>query len=477
MLTSYFKKLSHHHAWPVYVTPLLYVLAAIYSTGFYHWDEHFQILEFLSYFKGNVSGELLPWEFSHQMRSWVQPLFYYLLQWPLSFLKIENPFYHVLLFKLVTGFLSLIALKSVFDWTKKEFSENDQKVYQYIACFLWFLPMLHTRHSSEAFAGGLFAVATVIFFHQTNRFKIFFSGFLFTVAIYARFQMGVPILSLVLWVLFLGQDKVKRLLLLFLGFVVAFSLCTAIDSLAYGELVFTPWNYFYENIVLDQASRFGRSPWFDYLKQVFNRSFMPIGLMIIISVFYFWRKNLKHPLTWMTLSFVLIHQLVSHKELRFLFPLTFFVPYFLTYCYSNFSQLVANYKKIGHTLVTLNFLLLIVYTVKPLHPSYNLYRYLYQHEIKSVYFQKAHHPFRLADLPTSYFKRPYLETKSLEETTPPNEQHFVFNPHGRYLEQYLTNENCTLAYSSYPQFVVKSTTFRPYIKKHKVWTLFTCSPS
>jgi phosphatidylinositol glycan class B len=46
---------------------ILHLLAAIFSVGFYHTDEHFQILEFLNYKLGRSTGAELAVEFGQRM--------------------------------------------------------------------------------------------------------------------------------------------------------------------------------------------------------------------------------------------------------------------------------------------------------------------------------------------------------------------------------------------------------------------------
>jgi hypothetical protein len=42
---------------------LIYAISAWFSTGFYHGDEHFQIIEFACHKMGSVSQDQLAWEF------------------------------------------------------------------------------------------------------------------------------------------------------------------------------------------------------------------------------------------------------------------------------------------------------------------------------------------------------------------------------------------------------------------------------
>jgi phosphatidylinositol glycan class B len=53
--------------------------------------------------------------------------------------------------------------------------------------------------------------------------------------------------------------------------------------------------------------------------------FGPLVIVMIVCAVRAWVKAPRHPLTWTTLPFVVIHNLISHKEERFLFPIAIFL--------------------------------------------------------------------------------------------------------------------------------------------------------
>lgn len=74
------------------LSAIIHLLAAVFSSGFYQYDEHFQVLEFLSYLQGRSSGSELPWEFQNQIRSWTQPMAYFGLSKILFQIGVTSPF-------------------------------------------------------------------------------------------------------------------------------------------------------------------------------------------------------------------------------------------------------------------------------------------------------------------------------------------------------------------------------------------------
>src|SRR5580692_1506230 len=94
----------------------LAVLAAVtlvtawFSNTFYFPDEHYQVLEFMSYRLGITAAPDLPWEFSAHIRPWLQPLIYFLIAKPLLLIGLKDMFVVTFILRLATGIFSLAAL-------------------------------------------------------------------------------------------------------------------------------------------------------------------------------------------------------------------------------------------------------------------------------------------------------------------------------------------------------------------------------
>ena len=107
------------------------------------------------------------------------------------------------------------------------------------------------------------------------------------------------------------------------------AVCILLDAWFYGNWVFAPWNYFYVNMVEDVASHFGVSPWYFYLERILNAPTPVIGILMLGSMAVLLLFDYKHVLVWCVLPFVLVHSMIAHKELRFLFPIVNFLPLML----------------------------------------------------------------------------------------------------------------------------------------------------
>ena len=94
------------------------------------------------------------------------------------------------------------------------------------------------------------------------------------------------------------------------------------DHWGYGAWVFPPLGYVDVNLVQGVAAHtFGREPIFAYLYLLPAQIFFAITLGLMAAMVCMWLRNLRHPVSWASLPFVLAHVAVAHKEARFLFPL------------------------------------------------------------------------------------------------------------------------------------------------------------
>jgi phosphatidylinositol glycan class B len=141
-------------------------------------------------------------------------------------------------------------------------------------------------------------------------------------------------LGLFAWLFFVNKTKINSLIITCVGSLLVLALGVCLDSWFYGEFVFTPWNYFYSNIVDDMASVFGVSPWYFYLKKLISFPNYMVGICFALSLIILLIKKPKNIFLWCFIPFVLAHSFVPHKEERFIFPLAYLFAVILTTAYS-----------------------------------------------------------------------------------------------------------------------------------------------
>ncbi len=314
----------------------IYMMTIVNSVGFYYPDEHFQIIEFARWKMGVATESTIPWELSCQIRPTLQPVITLLLMRVMEAIGIVNPFHQTLLLRLVMASVMTTAIGCFIRATRDQFPTALRYPYAALSYLLWFIPFLCVRYSSETMSAAflLFAMAGIVGSRGggVDGFKnipAFVTGALLCLSFEFRYQMAFAIAGIALWSIFTGKMRVRDFWATACGFGVVLLLCTLIDSLFYENLVFAPWNYFRENIVHGVASTFGTAPWYAYFPMVINGATPLVGFVMIAAIAVALFLHPKSPVTWAVVCFIIGHAAVAHKELRFLFPIVFFMPLFI----------------------------------------------------------------------------------------------------------------------------------------------------
>lgn len=373
----------------------LHLLTAIFSTGFYHWDEHFQILEFLSFKLGNTTAADLPWEYEAGMRPWLQPAFLYLTSFLFPVLK--GPFIFATLTRLFAGFIGFFGQLAFFNATADRVPQKNQLKYFLLCQFLWFLPNLHIRFSSEGLAGSFYLLGMAILIQGLSPLLM---AIFFALSFWLRFQMGFALLIPIAYWLWQSRQNLKRLSLFVFSFIAVLGINILIDSWGYGKFTFAPWNYIYQNVVLGKTAHFGVNPWYDYLKWLITRPIAPIGLLLLVSILLYFKNKPKDLLTWSIIPFFFAHQLIGHKEFRFLFPLVGLLPLLII---TSWERLKLDKKYITIPLCAINLMALLFFAFKPANTLIGFYQSLKQNNVSEINLSSERNPFYPAGLKMSFY--------------------------------------------------------------------------
>jgi len=321
--------------------PVFWLAVCFYSAwsifGFYHPDEYGQMNNFYLYKLNLLDAAQVPWEFHEKMRSWLQPALYYSLigsyvkHFGYDHVIVERTIYLFNCGLVVVGFFIVLRLlQKLRDNPQEKKPLHAATLY---ATTLWFVPSYSIRHSSEALS-ALLVVSFIYFWHRADtavrqRLSFFVAGIFAGFAFWVRFQTGFFIAGMclsslaVLWRQ--NSDKkriIKSIVSLLLGVVISSIVALLIDRWGYGVWVFSPWNYFVQNILRDQASQFGKESWHFYFSQ--STLFLIQPFLWPILVWSAWRTRFDKialSLSCGILLFLFIHILIPHKEMRFLFPI------------------------------------------------------------------------------------------------------------------------------------------------------------
>jgi phosphatidylinositol glycan class B len=244
----------------------------------------------------------------------------------MDFLGLSDPFRQTMVLRLLSGAVSLFAvLLLVRDHLGDMASARAAHWLVGLSLLLWFIPFLDVRFSSEAWSAACMLIAVVVARGSErqalgmDRFALL--GMLLGLAFLFRYQTAIMAVGIVGWLLVIRREPFRDLLPLFAAGIVVLAFGTLIDRWFYGDWVFAPWNYVHANLIEGKAASFGTAPWWGYFKLLVEPPLLLFGALLLASFAAFFLLYPRNVITWASVPFLLVHMALSHKELRFLFPL------------------------------------------------------------------------------------------------------------------------------------------------------------
>lgn len=325
---------------------VVYTITAYNSNGFYHADEHYQLIEFAGIKTGSNTPEDLTWEYHQEMRPALQPVICFLIFKALNAVGINDPYHLTFGLRLISGILTILVMsyfiKQVENWFQENFLKNAFSVLSY---FLWFIPFLGVRFSSETWSGIMFLLSLAIYNNPGKSFsKIIYIGVSLGLSFFFRFQAALLILGFVLWLIFIQKEKLIYFTRLALGFSLLLISGIILDTWFYGSLVFTPWNYLNNTILHGGTTGFGTSSWYYYFQKLIELPGIFIGIILLFALAINIFKFPKDIFVWSVVPFIIVHCILPHKEERFLFPIVFLFPFLIIRSYQIIKPLLSKHK-------------------------------------------------------------------------------------------------------------------------------------
>lgn len=352
---------QHHLRRALFAGIFCHFLAVIFSEGFHRPDEHLGIMRYVSLKLGRISPELLSelsWEYPAKIRSWLQPGLYYVWSKLWELCGIENPFSLALLMRLLSSSLSFfVTLKFVQFTAPLIDSKKWRNLYPYFAYLLWFFPFFHARTTAENFGANALMLSLIFLLRMAPRevFQIsswknrpsswspgLMNALLGGLFLGLAVNLRVPLISIIpfvgIWAVVIARTSFTSILLCLAGILMSVGLTALTDYWGYGSWTYSTYNYFWWEFTKDVSTGFGVDPWWKYLSKVNSRGIPPIGSAILISFLFYWFKRPWSIFTWVTAGFFLAHSAIGHKELRYIFPLIPFIPFFLCLLFQDWEK-------------------------------------------------------------------------------------------------------------------------------------------
>lgn len=453
---------------------LFHLIAAIFSIGFFRHDEQREILQMVGYKLGFYDSSYLSFQFHTQIRPWLQPLLYFWSSKIYAVFFNLNPNHLAMLFRFISSLIGISSLWLLYKTFEERFQETkNQEIYFFFAAFLWFLPFLHARTSNENLCSSFFIFGLYYLSKKISLTGALLAGIFLGISFVLRFQMVVMISSTVLWFLIFKKYSFKNFLVLTLGFFLSLAISTALDTYFYGHFTFTPYNYFYVNIIQKYAVQFGISPWYDYFIQAYKGGVPPLSLFFIFTFLLLWIKFSKSLLTWITFPFFLVHCLIGHKEFRFIFPIVFFLPVIFTFLIMELNLVVKKSWIILFQVFNIPFL--IYFSVVPASNLMKYYEHLYYKKnlVEKVYVTSPYEDYTKFYLKND-IKYILYRPNEVKQLAASDKKVYFFAMNMEERDLILENSQCKIDFSLFPKWLYGL----EIIKKHRTfrsWTLVECS--
>lgn len=328
---------------------IVQLIVCMNQPGFYHPDQHFQIIEFSSYQLHKNSAAAHVWEINDFVRSTLQIYIFSAFRIVCDFISLHDPYQQLTFLRVLLGLVAFVLFNLI---AIHYFKNKKRNILYFVLLILnlsWILPYTRTLYSSELLSSIFFFGA--LFWYDlkkekpNNFFTLFSIGFLFCLAFYFRFQIGFALVGFGVWMIFF-EKKYSKLFPLAIGFIIAFIINTYLDERFYHQWVFTPYHYFHVNISEGKAASFGTSSFLNYVGLLVAVVIAPpFSIILIYYSLKSFLKKYKEPIFITVIFFIVGHCMIGHKEERFLFPVFNVLPIIIGWGLPELINYLHNCKK------------------------------------------------------------------------------------------------------------------------------------
>lgn len=366
------------------------IITAFSAKGWLYPDEYYQIIDFACYKLGLKPASELPWEYAAQMRSGLLPLIFYSFTKTCWLPGLHNPFTIAALLRVIVAGVGLCIIAAFAKQQVQRFVQTESKLFFVFCSFLlWYTPLLQSRFSAEN-CSGLSLLLSIYLIFNNKKYSFFGAGLALGFSFQFRYQLAICVLAILIYLYQKGERK--NILIFCIGFIIVATIGISADYWLYHKVVFPP--YYYISNIINLPIRHGvQAPWY-YLKEIFFKPFPLFSILIFASLLYFFTKYKYHLFTFIVVPFFIFHQLIPHRELRFLYPIIYLIPFILSTFIDQFKKLT-NYKIYLNSFFILNFIAALFVSAKDSGPGRGaMQHYFYQHQnITNVFHTPGANPF------------------------------------------------------------------------------------
>lgn len=449
-----------------------FLAACWFSIGFRHGDEHFQIFEFAGRLLGWNTDADMAWEYHNRMRPTLQPCITAIGIKLMDAIGLSNPFTQAFVFRLMGAALLFYALYQFL----KAIGKHKEPLPVFFMYFFCLTPYIAARYSSEGIATGMLMLVLARLYAASTPKHFLIAGLFSGLAFAFRFQLAFALVGVAIWYVLSKKINWREVLAYLVGFLLVFACSILIDRFFYGEWVVAPYQYFYQNIILNKASNYGVDPWWYYLWLLPRLGMWLPGFMALAAIMYYSVRKPKDLSTWVLWLFLIGHMMVAHKESRFMFLIAMLVPYMV---YDSFVMI--NLKVVKKILllvmITANMLLFMPSTFTAASDEISLLRFLekkYSPTEFTLYFDGQSNPYEDFGLRNNFYgkKHPVFIDQALFNDTIPVKPavwvSFSCNESDKMIGHYQLKK----LYQVYPNWVTDYFNINNWTKRASILTVY-----
>ncbi len=476
-------------------TPRIYFLGAVvflmtawFSTGYNHFDEHFQVIEFAGLKLGLTEAANLPWEYGCMMRPAIQPLAVVVLYRAAGLAGISDPFLIAFIIRLFAALLTFWSIHLVIRlYSPGLHNPCLRHVLLLLSFFLWFIPYNAARFASETMAGRIFLVGMALLFlrREQRAGDHLLNGLILGLAFVFRYQAGFMIAGYFAWMALVRRTGFRNLASFAAGILLSVGAGIVIDRWFYGRWVFTSWNYFAQNLVEGKAATFGTSPWWYYIEQTLVNAFPPLSLVLVAAVFLYFILFPKDIITWTLVPFLAVHFLIPHKEIRFLFPVIGFLPVMIVRTLDLLAERYPSarperrpFRVSAKIFWFLNTIMLVILVFRPADDGIALFKTLWdRYDRPARLCYTGDNPYHRAKVDVHFYKRKSLVLQQVDSVNRirPVRDTVTLVVTSRPLVMTGTSSGAELVYSTYPAWV-RRFNINHWLDRTSFWHVYEIKP-
>ncbi len=449
----------------IFIGAILHIISAFYTIGFYSDDEHFQILEIAAYLLGinnvaieDTTGYYWEWREHIRMRPWLQPYIYFKLIIFFQYLSINDPFVWTLIIRIISSLIGYLSIIYLFITFQNKFFNENYKFNTFIFFSFWFYPFLHSRTSSENLGITLFIISICLIYRliiskeiKFNYFKFIFASFLFGISMVIKFTLVFTTIPFYIWVL-IFRFKFSTITILTSVIFICLGIGIAIDSYFWGFLTNTYYQFYKFNLSdeLGRLNDFGIDPWYFYITEISKQLAPLLSIVFLAGLFLYWFKNKFDLISWLTLSTLIIFSIIGHKEIRYIFPIYIFAPFFVSYLLDHIKNAyILNFSKT--IIIISNILFLILTLFIPPNTKVGVYKFIFDNinNNEKIYYIDEN-PYQINNM-EPYFYTKFLTPINAYNASEEDNYWIVTNNYNNIKK--LDDKNCSKKYSTLPDII------------------------